>query len=67
MPPGSLTTNWDRTTGQTQNLLERLHISSGKRLGILQEELESVSRERDVCKTLDQSMDGWMDGWSLRC
>ena len=32
-----------------------------------QEELESVSRERDVCKTLDKSinqcMDGWMDGW----
>ena len=28
-----------------------------------QEELESVSRERDVCKTLDKSINAWMDGW----
>ncbi len=45
------TSNWQETSGQTQNKLEGLHISSG--LGTPPEELENVAGERrDVWNTL---------------
>jgi len=70
---------WEETPGQTQNTLEGLHILlAWERLGITQEELESVAGEKEAWGALLRQlpprpgpekavkiMDGWMDDMNL--
>ena len=72
------TSDWEETPRQTQNPLEGLYISllAWERLGIPQEELESVAGEKEAWRALLEpaatatrpriSGGQWMDGWMYR-
>ena len=61
--------NCEEALGQTKNLLETLHISSGQRASqVPEEELKSVVFNRDIWNSLlSLLLDGWTDGSFTQC